>query len=547
MKKYIAFTLGPIYQTFQNTRHTREFWAASYIFSYIAKGIILKLIDRKISISEKDIDYEAQIKPKANLFILPNISDAKLFQYNQPVGLFPDHIIVDADILGSLATEATLQEIVDEVIGEFSKEVAKDTNLDENKTKEYLFSYFRIIFRICEVENPILDITPILNYLELQPYFNTKIDKDFLAPFLKHINKKGHFMSNRAIPRFESLIEIATAEFIELPIYKTAKNKHLWNDSDDIDSDGEFVEALIKIVNIKDVNGLKQNKFKTYHKYIAIVKADGDKIGKTLKAISTDKIPEFSKKLLAWGMESQGIIKVFGAKAVYIGGDDLLFMAPINSEKGTVFDLIAQINTAFECQNWQEISDGTAPTLSFGVSITYYKYPLIEALENADRLLYSAKSHGGNAIAIQLLKHSGAELPLTIGQENDLKHFENIKQEMGTVNNSTVDLALINSVGYKLRTNIPALEILEGDSERITHFFENVLEEKIEKNRKPKDDYLKAIRGYLICEYKLQSKKWDQFTEEKKNDASPTQLTVNQLYSMVRIIKFINGFEELKD
>lgn len=38
--KYIAITLGPITRTIEMAESTKELWAASYFFSYLAKKIV---------------------------------------------------------------------------------------------------------------------------------------------------------------------------------------------------------------------------------------------------------------------------------------------------------------------------------------------------------------------------------------------------------------------------------------------------------------------------------------------------------------------------
>ena len=38
--KYIAITLGPITRTIEMAESTKELWAASYFFSYLAKEIV---------------------------------------------------------------------------------------------------------------------------------------------------------------------------------------------------------------------------------------------------------------------------------------------------------------------------------------------------------------------------------------------------------------------------------------------------------------------------------------------------------------------------
>ncbi len=532
-KSYLAFTIGPIYQTFRNARHTREVWGASYLFSYITKGIILKLIDSNIKISA-EINYDTQIAPYVDKFILPNISSAELFKKSSSVGLFPDNIIVDAEILNG----RNYQDIIKAVISELSQEIANAINKDQIFVEGFLSKYLRIIGRaFSDINNPIIDITPALNCLELQPFFLSEVKENPLEVFLKTINKKHKhgFMNVRGIKPFESLIEIATNQFSTKSFYESLKNKYLWDDdkNDDrdefedetskkkVDSDGEFVKALMTKCNTD---------FKTYHKYVAIVKADGDKIGTTLKQISDEsKIKKFSEKLLAWGIRSKEILEAHKAKPIFIGGDDLLFFSPIVNEKGNVFELIEKLDQAFNAQDWAELNS-TIPTLSYGLSITYYKFPLIEAIELADDLLYQAKNKGGNNIAIQFLKHSGSELPFVLDKDKSMPYFKNI---MTTMTDLTNDKSFVNSVGYKIRENNKLIEAIhKKGSNRIESLFINVFEEQnIDTKRKPKDKYLKAVRELLLFEL------GNNPTPEEANKA---------LFSLIRTVKFIKGLDELK-
>ena len=132
-----------------------------------------------------------------------------------------------------------------------------------------------------------------------------------------------------------------------------------------------------------------------------------------------EKLRKFSEMMLAYGLEAKKEIKDYGALPVYIGGDDLLFFAPVASYNGkadfmTIFDLVAKLDTCFH--SFFPLSRNS-PTLSYGISISYYKYPLNEALKKSYDLLLTAKDRFAhdlckthphkNAIAFKMLKHSG--------------------------------------------------------------------------------------------------------------------------------------------
>lgn len=530
MKSYLAITIGPIYQTFINAKHTREVWGASYIFSYIAKGLILKLIDNEIKINEEP-NYETVIKPHAVQFILPNISEAELFSSKSPVGLFPDNIIVDANILNG----RDFEKIKYEVIKELSEEIEVAIKCDKVKVSDFLQNYFRIIHRTLTVASPILDVTPVLSVAEQLPYYNHQVPQNYLFDFLKTINNKSNgFMKNRNIDRFESLVEISTVQLSSRKNYNKFKNVHLWVNDVDIDSDGKFVSALMQDCKDEAKITKTNSAFKTYHKYVAVVKADGDKIGSTLKEINDEaKVKSFSNKLLKWGLATKTLLHNWQAKAIFIGGDDLLFFAPIVNKNGeNIFDLLKQIDKEFKAQDWGDLNAGVEPTLSYGISITYYKYPLIEALETADSLLYKSKSEGGNRLAVRFLKHSGAELPFTL-TKNDAC-FDELFKQMNSESKETK--SLLSRTSYKIRENQAVFELIGQDETRVQNVFQNVFEEvdweNPTRNTNPTDHYLKALREVVDREY-----------AQTKNVEQANQ----QVFTMTRTIKFIKGLDELKD
>lgn len=74
-KKYIALTLGPITRTIGLAESTKELWAASYFFSYLAKKVIFPFRDRN--------------------FLLPLV-DEQMFGTSNGAGVFPDRYIFEA-------------------------------------------------------------------------------------------------------------------------------------------------------------------------------------------------------------------------------------------------------------------------------------------------------------------------------------------------------------------------------------------------------------------------------------------------------------------
>lgn len=119
-------------------------------------------------------------------------------------------------------------------------------------------------------------------------------------------------------------------------------------------------------------------------------------------------LPKVSAALSEFGFEAKKLIEKFGGMPIYAGGDDLLFIAPVVGEDGrtTIFDLLENLE-----DNAFDPVKALVPnaSLSFGVSITYFKFPMYESLGMARALLFdqAKKVDGKRAVAWTLQKHSG--------------------------------------------------------------------------------------------------------------------------------------------
>ena len=309
---------------------------------------------------------------------------------------------------------------------------------------------------------------------------------------------------------------------------------------------------------------------KSYHKYICVVQADGDNVGGTVShsQLGDGKVKEISEALLNYGKEAKEAINKYGGLTIYAGGEDLLFIAPVVGENGkNIFDLLNDLdNKAFKgvkeavesCkdENGKDLLDKRGKplraSLSFGVSITYYKYPLYEALESARHLLFdkAKKVDGKNAVAVDWRKHSGSsffmewsnskwpikeeELNNTPGKPN--KTQDNLFNNMITA--SSVKESVVSALAHKIRQSEGLIGLWSNSSdyeERNRHFFEKYMDYEPDKDETRKDNSDK---------YKDAAKElMNALVEAGMTDAS--QLT-QTMYGMLRVAKFING-EEVHD
>ncbi len=156
-------------------------------------------------------------------------------------------------------------------------------------------------------------------------------------------------------------------------------------------------------------------------KYYALIKLDGDNMGKWLSGeflndeISSGELKDFdvqlSKKISEYAkkMEKYFCDKSIG-KIIYAGGDDLLAFVNLNY----LTSALRHIKEEFpRFQNIKVngndvVKDREESTASCGVVIAHYKTPLSEVLKWARKLEHEAKEKlGKDACAIAVLKHSG--------------------------------------------------------------------------------------------------------------------------------------------
>jgi len=356
--KHIALTVGPITDTLILGRKTSEIWMASYLFSSFMKKIIL------------------EIKTTTDaLFLVPFVNDTTIFEtQDDGIGFFHDRFILTSETLDI----KQISMILTKHKQEFAKMVATTIKRDEEKVTQFFESYLQTYLYESEEEfsNPILDISSILDSIELHTP-KLEAEEDYIRLFLNRntlLNSQLAKESFGGKPSFNSIEAIAAQE--------------------------------------SDENFQAQNA----QKYIAIVHADGDNLGAYIRS-ETDSAT-VSKNLFEFDKKAVQRIKGYGALPLFVGGDDLLFFAPVmNAQKETIFDLVEKLS-----KDYKDALGTDKSTLSFGISITYYKYPLYEALEKSRKALFEvAKNYKNkNAVAISAQKHSGQSFDFCLAKDEEV-------------------------------------------------------------------------------------------------------------------------------
>ncbi len=548
--KYTALTIGPIHKTLQSVKSTKALWAASYMFSYIMKEII-----KKVNLKEDDI-------------ILPYHEKSDLSAING-VGLFPDRLIVKGGI-------PNLQSIIDLVIDKFAEKVSTDIRGNENKVKDYLLEYLMINFLEVDLNknaNVIDAVNKLLDTAELKQPVLRLADKDHLNRFLeeKFYNFLVTSEFDKLSKRFPSTIEIANSELKDVNLSKfNGYVNGLFKgekDEDKTDNQQQFIETI-------KADDIFEKTYRNYQKYIAVVQADGDNIGAFIEQLydepkANDLIRRFSNNLLQFAKKSVELIKKYQGTPIYAGGDDLLFMAPVahsaidnNNKvcvKKSILTLIDEIDKVF-CKlftdynedgfNFKEIIQKLSkkPSMSYGISVSYYKFPLNEALaEGVNQLFYTAKKTcKKNAVSYAVLKHSGQYFGTTFHKnEGSYKSYQDL------INQQVQDADYIHGVVYKLeplKAVFYGIGLVDKDDERnkkFNNFFCNNFNESVHihkvKGNKELIPFLLQLKQ-LFKDVYTEHKVFDGTTDDEKQSINSNNL--NKIYAALRFIGFLTEKEE---
>ncbi|MCI5058159.1 MAG: type III-B CRISPR-associated protein Cas10/Cmr2, partial [Flavobacteriales bacterium] len=423
--RYLAISIGPVCQTIMQARKTRELWAASFLFSKIMKLLIAELNGK--------VDILSPIKSE--------IENEELYG----AGVYSDRLFALTDNL----TERQLEDAKINATSKLAKLVLPDS-LEDKLSEAIVFwsKYFRIVhvFETIDAseENVLIALNECLDTLELQPvYFEVEPDINFLIELLDNpyktklvevlIERGSYENLMLSSSLFPSTGEIAALELFqdEEKAYKQLREEaelerkeQQKEQQEDTDEEEDYLDIFYEKLFSKEKSPL-YDKAESYHKYFCIVHVDGDSFGELNKGLKDhEAIKDFSKELSKYAAEAAKTINDYGGKPVYIGGDDLVFFTPVRTQQGTVFDLIKALDDKFKDRN-KNSDYGTHPTLSFGLTISYYKYPLFEARNlSFDQLFKRAKKlkredgREKDAIALRLLKHSGSFFECIFGKED---------------------------------------------------------------------------------------------------------------------------------
>lgn len=508
---YTAITIGPICKTLDKARSVKSFWTASYLFSWIMRELLERLPKEE--------------RPEGSFEVLSPHRDGKDVpeETSKKVGLFPDRLFAKGEL-----EEEKLQEIKGKIFIELAEKFKNafqdekdgitrkiDTESDPKRKREleeiqsrysnaalkgedirkYLENYLSISCITVELSSDCNILEQLNSYLDTQELFNKasiQTDEDYMELFIEAPNNPflKAYSQDRAFP---STSEIAVSG---------------WEQDPPKDENGE-----VEYTQLTSKPG-----FRNCYKYLAVIKADGDGFGTYIKELKVDEEKEikengekenelsrFTKSFFEFSVEvANELIQKTKAIPVYIGGDDLFLFAPVlegNVEKD-VFNLIKEIDDLFI---QKEIGEGLS--MSYGVSIFYYKSPMSEAIDIADSMLRKAKEEKEekekekkkDTVAISIQKHSGQKIEFLL----PCKHStDKCKQETGLYKKATElirafkeDDSMLNSLIYWIEDMYETIFTDEVTlyQERINAVFDNFFDEEIHKENEVFFDLLKKF------------------------------------------------------
>lgn len=142
--------------------------------------------------------------------------------------------------------------------------------------------------------------------------------------------------------------------------------------------------------------------------YLAVLVADGDRMGKIISGIATpDAHRDFSRELAKFAGEARDIVERWNGCLVYSGGDDVLAFVPVDR----CLTCAEQLHEKFSgllAKTPEEVS----PTLSVGIAIGHFMESLENLLEYGRKAEKAAKHPDRNGLAIHVHTRGGSPIEL---------------------------------------------------------------------------------------------------------------------------------------
>ena len=496
---YIGITVGPIVETLITASRPAALWCASSIFSWLAEDLCNGLMEK----GGKIISPFYPAKKTASQYSV----------VTEKAGKYHDRII--CLIEAESASEA--KDYAKDVICQSKKNLAKVLTEPLNnpgQLRNAIIQYLQIHFIVEEKtskaeKNCILRLSPYLDAAELCPSFYADQSQQPI------------------ITLFEGKEDSARNDYL----------KKCFNIGDG------HTSLLNKNGSIKDIEHIAEGSNSSGNRkifnYYAIVQADGDNMGQLLAALNSDEmVTDFSSICLNYTTEAADLISAYGGVVIYAGGDDLLFIAPLeNSAHKNIFNLCDDIARCFK-KSFEE-KYPNVPTLSFGISINYKHFPLYEALSDALEMLMEAKKvpqgEEKNKTAVHIRKGSGQAVQFRYTNGSD------VFDKLTALISPNIDAVVLNSMLYKIGLYRPILTAALKNQMELTNAFKNLFDsgyhQIVEKYIGSVCEALSVVYQYVLDHPKEKYALKQLFG---KTSGNAEETAVDLLYCLLRTARFFS-------
>lgn len=548
MKKYLAITLGPILEIIGEARSTRELAAASGFFSDWGKAIVENL--------DKEYCEPNRLLPKS---INRENEDQEISEN------YPDRFIYKI-----------LDKNNDENVLEFVNKTKLDymDSIYSGEIKEKAKWYFQCHAALYECEEneamgigyQILDNIELLQYKSSEQEKKLGISRELLEYYLKNSEYAN--------------VNIKVPSTSDIAVYSLFNNREATKIYDEIgnhiDNDELSKKKILEIS--KKFNIKLDDKLAKYSNYVVVVQGDGDGVGSALKTLyEENQIEEYNKlqeNLNQFASLAKQEISKFGGYPVYVGGDDILCFLPVIGNENKLFiEFMKELDEFLKDSiDGVKLQNGiNSMGLSFGATIYYYKYPLEMARENSSDLLFRKAKYftnnmlkdkcctedkliSKNAIALDLIKHSGKKNSIITSMSNESKKLgfiidlwkdsvnikledkDNLEKQLTSViHKLNKDKLLMNAIIEKELS-------LKSDNIRgyIDNYFNNNFNETIHLSF---EKYFEKIKGFVNLVYlelleNIDSQMFEKF-DSNKIDFNKINIAIENMIQILEIGQFL--------
>lgn len=530
---YAGMTFGPVIETLSNTYTPAGLWFSSYFFSRFVRSCAMDLQEK---------GYEIITLTKGHI-IRNNLKDKGVGKYHDRIYFRGDKTAeeIRKDILDTRETAVMENtDMLADAFTEAGRNVKKD--IIQSFFNKFLQVHFVVLSEKSLAEKGLArTLADILDVLELSQGIYAEPSPNFLFEFAEGDPYKG---SNDYLRHYAPLVEAAGEDAFRIADHKG--NVRI-RDIGYISSDGKYTSREI------DEKGIRPEKIE---KYFAIVQCDGDNMGELISGTvgpdgsrgsldeQVKRVQDFSAKCMTYAEEAYKLISSRGGFLIYAGGDDLLFLSPVISKETDIWSLCREIAVVFD--RIFNADGTTGASLSLGMSINYYKYPLYEAFQDALGLLFGESKtfvrgtdNNKNNAAVKIHKASGQSMGVvlcmdTMGSSgwagDDLTLFQRFLLMLKLFRSADRKGAddLMTSLLYHIESQKFLFYEALGNEQDLNILLENVFDG-------PDHDRVKKLIGAIED---LIIASWDAFREQKLKglgDNGP----IEAVTSMLRMAKFL--------